>query len=400
MVELELQNTDSSSPKKTDPAMTVSLFQQIMKGLPRRRIDHLIATHGSDKWCKGFTTFNQLTVMIFAQLSGQTSLRDLEASFNASPARHYHLGGKQVKRSTLSDANAARPGGVFEAILNLLLGEMAAQTGGRIGKLVRLLDATTLSLFAKTHKAMRFRSNNSAIKLHLMLDPDSQCPTWFQITPARQHDSRICGDLPLTAGQTYVFDRAYNNAGFWAEIEAAGAFFVTRPKSSLAYDVQRSIPHYDSLVVADETILLARQPGKKYTKPLRRIEIFDEKKGRELAFITNDFERSAEDIAALYKRRWQIELYFKWLKQNLKIKRFLAKNSKAIRLQIVTALIAYVLLQKLHKANRVAVPLKRIAALTTNYLFNLGDINRLLKPPDKPDPPNIQNQLALNFPGQ
>lgn len=380
--------------------MTISLFQQIMKGLPRRKIDRLVAAYGSDKWCKGFTTFNHLTVMIFAQLSGQTSLRDLEAAFNASAARHYHLGGKQVKRSTLSDANGTRPAGVFEAILSALLEEMASGRGDQIGAFIRILDSTTISLFAKTHKAMRYRSNNSAIKLHLMLDPDSQFPTWFQITPARLHDSRLCGDLPLAADQTYVFDRAYNKAEFWADIDAAGALFVTRPKTTLAYDVQRRVAHYNSLVVADETIILARQPGRKYTKPLRRIEIFDPDKGRELAFISNDFERSPEQLAALYKRRWQIELFFKWLKQNLKIKRFLAKNPKAIRLQIITALIAYVLLKKLHQANRITIPLKRIAALTTNYLFNLCDINQLLRPPDKPTPQNAQSQLVLNFPGQ
>jgi len=380
--------------------MSINLFQQIMKGLPRRKIDRLVATHGSDKWNKGFTTFNQLTVMIFAQLSGQTSLRDLEAAFNASPARHYHLGGKQVRRSTISDANAARPAGVFEAILNLLLGEMVKQGGDEIGKLVQLLDSTTISLFAKTHKALRFRANNSAIKLHLMLDADSKCPTWFQIGPARQHDSRMCEQLPLTAGQTYVFDRAYNKAEFWADIDAGGAYFVTRPKSDLAYDVHRRVAHYNSLVVADETITLARKPGEKYTKLLRRIEIFDEDKGCEIAFISNDFERPAEEIAELYKRRWQIELFFKWIKQNLKIKRFLAKNPKAIRLQIVTALIAYVLLKKLHQASRITVPLKRVAALATNYLFNLCDINHLIKPPDKPNRQIPQNQLALNFPGQ
>ncbi len=380
--------------------MTISLFQQNMKGLPRRKIEALIATHGSDKWNKSFTTFNHLGVMVFAQLSGQTSLRDLEAAFNACPARHYHLSAKAVRRSTLSDANAARPSAVFEAILSLLLDEMAAQTGGQIKELVRILDSTTIGLFAKTHAALRYRSNNSAIKLHLMFDPEGSCPTWFQITPARLHDSRLCGDVPLEVGHTYVFDRAYNNAGFWTQIDAAGSTFVTRPKTTLAYDVQRSRLHPDTLIVADETIVLAGQPGRKYPKPLRRIEIFDEEKGRELAFITNDFERSAEDIAALYKRRWQIELFFKWLKQNLKIKRFLAKNPKAIRLQIITALIAYVLLKKVHDANRITVPLKRTAALTTTYLFNLCDIKLLLRPPQPKRPQETQNQLILNFPRQ
>ncbi len=223
--------------------MTISLFQQIIKGLPRRRITTLVATYESDKWCKRFSTFDHLVAMIYAQLSGQTSLRDLEASFNASPARHYHLGTRGVRRSTLSDANATRPSGVFEAILSLLLNTAGAKTRNRVGDLVQVLDSTTLSLFAKTHRAMRFRSNNSAIKLHLLLDPDAQLPTWFQITPARLHDSRLCGDLPLVAGATYVFDRAYNKAEFWVDIDAVGAIFVTRPKSNLAYDVHKNIHH-------------------------------------------------------------------------------------------------------------------------------------------------------------
>ncbi len=133
---------------------------------------------------------------------------------------------------------------------------------------------------------------------------------------------------------------------------------------------------------------------------MRRVEIFDEDKGRELAFITNDFERSAEEIADLYKRRWQIELFFKWIKQNLKMKRFLAKNPKAIRLQVVTALIAYLLLKDLHQAKRITIPLKRLAALTTNDLFNPRDINQLIKPPDRHPPTQAKNQLLLNFPGQ
>ena len=380
--------------------MSLCLFQEIIKSLPRRRIDGLVAAHGSDKWCKRFSTFEHLVVMIYAQLSGQTSLRDLEASFNASPARHHHLRCRGVRRSTLSDANAARPTAVFEAILSLLINESGVQNAKKIGQLVQILDSTTISLFAKTHKALRFRANNSAIKLHLLLDPESQAPTWFEITPARLHDSRLCDRFALTAGATYVFDRAYNKAEFWAAIEAAKAFFVTRPKSNMAYDVQQERLHPNSFIVADETITLAGQPGRKYQKPLRRIEIFDEDKGREIAFITNDFQRPAEDIADLYKRRWQIELFFKWIKQNLKIKRFLAKNPKAIRLQIITALIAYLLLKNLHKAKAISIPLKRVAAIATNYLFNLRDINQIIKPPDNQPTPNTQFQLSLNFPGQ
>lgn len=380
--------------------MSICLFQQIVKSLPRRRIARIVSTHESDKWKKNFKTYDHLLVMVFAQLSGQTSLRDIEASFNASPARHYHLGARGVKRSTLCDANAARPAAVFEDILSLLLQEVAGKQGAEMGGLIRILDSTTIGLFAKTHRALRYRVNNSAIKLHLMHDPDAQAPTWFQITPARFHDSRICGDLKIEAGHCYVFDRAYNDSAFWARINEAGAHFVTRPKSSLGYDVVEERRYPDSLIVADETIRLVRTPGRKYPDLMRRVEVMDEVGGRPVAFITNDFERSPEEIADLYRRRWEIETFFKWLKQNLKIKRFLAKNPKAIRLQIITALIAYVLLKLLHQSQRVTIPLKRVVALAQNHLFNPDGINALIKPPHRPPRQTAQHQLTFNFPGQ
>ena len=139
MVELVVLDADSPHATTTDPKMTISLFQQIIKSLPRRKIDRVVATHKSDKWCKKFSTFDQLIVMIFAQLSGQTSLRDLEASFNASPGRHHHLRSRGVKRSTLSDANATRPCGVFEAVLSMLLGEVSAKSGRKVGEMVEIL---------------------------------------------------------------------------------------------------------------------------------------------------------------------------------------------------------------------------------------------------------------------
>ena len=199
---------------------------------------------------------------------------------------------------------------------------------------------------------------------------------------------------------TYVFDRAYNKAEFWADIEAAEAFFVTRPKSNLAYDVHQPKLYPNSLIVADEIITLAGQPGRKYKKPLRRIEIFDEDKGREIAFITNDFQRSAEEVADLYKRRWQIELFFKWIKQNLKIKRFLAKNPKAIRLQIITAP------DRLSAAQTIA-PSKghhHTSKTRRRHRNKLSIQPRryqpLIKPPDRHPPPKPTNQLLLDFPGQ
>ena len=277
---------------------------------------------------------------------------------------------------------------------------VAGHTGRQVTDAVCVLDSTTIGLFAKTHSMLRYRSNNSAIKLHLLFDPDAESPAWFQITPARFHDSKVCDQLDLQAGTTYVLDRAYNNAHFWVDIEAAGAFFLTRPKTNLAYDVEASRHHPGTLIVSHKTIRLARSPGKAYCRQLRRVEVFDMERGEEIAFIANNFDRPAEQIANLYKRRWQIELFFKWLKQNLKLNRLLARNPKAIRLQIITALIAYALLHQFHLRNRLTIPLKRLAASTRNYAFNLSAINHIIRPPDKNKHNKPQNQLAMYFPGQ
>ena len=384
--------------------MTLCLLQQVLKQIPRRQFRSIVARHGADKWVKSFACWDQLVAMVYAQLSGQRSLRDLEASFNAEAGRHYHLGCGRLKRSTLSDANSQRPTAVFEELLALLLAQLGQSQAREAGQVLRILDSTVISLSAKMHRWAAFRSNNAAIKLHLLFDPDQQCPTFFEIAPARLHDQVLAHNVPLAPGATYVFDRAYNDAGFWATIAAAGSLFVTRAKSNLRLEeIERRIDPIGCPtdgILADDIVRLEGGGRKKFDQPLRRIVHYCEERNKELVFLTNDIKRPASEIAELYKRRWQIELFFKWIKQNLELKRFMAKTPKAVRLQIITALIAFVLLKLLHQAQHIKTPLKRLAALCKNAIFNQKDIKDLIEPPPDRNTLSTPPQFVLDFPGQ
>jgi len=378
----------------------LSIFDQLVKQIPRRAFQSLVENSSADKWVKSFTCWQQLVAMIFAQLSAQTSLRDVVAAFNAHPRRHYHLGLKPLARSTLADANADRPVAVFEALLHKMLGMLAGSVANDARNAVRLLDSTIISLSDKMHRWAQFRSNNCGIKVSMVLDPDQQSPTFFEIAPARITDQTLAHQMPIEAGATYVFDRGYMDAAFWAKLDANGCRFVTRAKKNyLIDDVQKRIDPTPE-IFSDDLVRLHGKRGLKYPGLLRRIVFFCEETQQTLVFLTNDLDSKAIEIAALYKRRWQIELFFRWIKQNLELKRFLAKNPNAVRLQIITALIAFVALKLLQQASRTDVPLKRLRALAKSNIFNLCAMADLLqphpwKPPNQPD-----DQLLLSFPGQ
>ncbi len=380
--------------------MSLCVLQQVLKHIPRRQFRSIVARHGGDKWVKSFTCWDQLVAMIYAQLSDQNSLRDLVASFNAEPGRHYHLGGGPLRRSTLAEANAARPLAIFEDVLRLLLARLGAGIARETGEALRLIDSTVITLSAKMHRWAAFRVNNAAIKLHLVFDADAQCPTFFEIAPARLHDQVLARNIPIEPGATYVFDRAYIDAAFWAKLDDAGCRFVTRAKKNLLLEeLERRIDPTDC-IFNDDIVRLEGRRRATFQKPLRRVVFFCEETAKEIVFLTNDLTSPAVEIAALYKRRWQIELFFKWIKQNLELKRFMAKNPKAVRLQIITALIAYAALKLLHQSRHIVVPLKRLKALCKNAIFNQKDVFDLITPPPKIKPLFHTNQLILDFPGQ
>lgn len=332
----------------------ISRFRQLLQAVPRARFDTLVEQHRGDHYAKAFGCYDLLVAQLFAHLSGSRSLREVETGLNAHGAHHYHLGTRAVRRSTLSDACAKRSPAVFEGLAKLLMASAHRQVRRTGGECLRLLDSTSFSLTGRGFDDWAAASRNShtqGLKLHIVYDPGSAVPTLQEITAANVNDVTQANRIPITRGATYVFDKGYCDYNWWARITAQEAKFVTRLKSNARIEVvgARAVPENDrATVLADERIRLSnRNPGagrkNHYTAELRRVTVARPDKATPLVLVTNDFERSAAEVADCYRARWQIELFFKWIKQNLRIKRFLGRSENAVRIQILCALIAYLL---------------------------------------------------------
>lgn len=330
----------------------ITRFHEVLKGLPRGLFDRLVEARQADKHSKGFSSRDQLIAMIFAQLSGASSLRALETSFNQHPHQHYHLGTGPIRRSTLAEANAKRDSGLFLDLCEHMMGQVQRTLRKQVKAWLYLLDSTPISL--KGHgfdgwTQERRTHRTQGLKLHLLLNAQAQIPAYINLTAANVNDVTDAQRVPLSAGATYVFDKGYCDYGWWWQIEQAQARFVTRFKSNAALAVVEARPCASEQILSDEIVRFSnRHPGggrrNPYEKPLRRISVARPDKPTPLILATNDLTTPAEQIAALYKQRWEIELFFKWIKQNLKLKRFLGRSEQAVRTQLLTALIAYLLL--------------------------------------------------------
>ncbi len=331
-----------------------------MKGLPRSTFDKVVKKHNADKYCKRFGHWDHLIAMSYAQLSGTTGLRPLQTAFNSHEAHLYHLGTTPIKRSTLADANENRADTVFGEVATWLMGQVSGQLRQDARELMFLLDSTSVTL--KGREFDRWTSSNQTrntqgIKLHVLLESASETPSWTRFSAANVNDVELAAEVPLQEGALYVFDKGYCDYNWWYSIGLAGARFVTRFKYNAGLRVveDRDIPVEDQdVVLQDQVVKFKRKyPGggrvnKHFDKPLRRVTIVRPDKPTPLVLATNDFKASAKEIAQRYKERWAIELFFKWIKQHLKIKKFLGRTENAVRIQILTALISY-LLVALHK---------------------------------------------------
>lgn len=331
----------------------VSRFAEVLKLLPRGFFDRLVEQHEADRYRKRFSCWQQLVAMVYAQFCGASSLRVLESSFNAHSAHHYHLGCKALKRSTLCDMNAAAPVAVFAA----LAGQLMQQARGKLHKegseLLRLLDSSSLTLkgpgFDEWTSEHRTR-NTQGLKLHVLFGWSEAAPLAQAISAANLNDIDYARTLPLEAGAIYVFDKGYCDYSWWWRIHCSKARFVTRFKRNARLEVledRRIAKDAQGIILKDQIVRFAnKHPGGGRNNPyhlaLRRIEVARENQPP-LVLATNDLKRSAKHIADRYRARWQIELFFKWIKQHLRIKRFFGKNENAVRIQILTALIAYLL---------------------------------------------------------
>jgi IS4 transposase len=309
--------------------------------------------YGADRYCKSFTTREHLCVMAYAQLSKLQSLRAIETGFNAQRNHLYHLGAHEARRTTLAKANERRDPRVFADLARLLM----AMVGGRqlrkdCADLLYLLDSTSVTLkgqgFDDWAGATRVRSTQG-LKLHVLYEAHSGAPHWHSISATNVNDVTEALGAPLVQGATYVFDKGYCDFNWWRDIDLAGARFVTRFKQNVALQVlqTRDVPA-EGAILRDEIVRFANpRPGagrrNHYTQALRRVVVAREGKAP-LEFATNDLDSPAEKIAQLYKDRWGVELFFKWIKQNLNIKRFCGRSENAVRIQVLTALITYLLM--------------------------------------------------------
>ena len=331
---------------------SLSRFGDLLKYLPRAAFKEIVRKHKADRYVKHFGCDKLLVTMLYAHMSEARSLRALEIGLNQHRNHHYHLGIGRVSRSTLADANEKRKPVVFEEVLKLLLQIAGRRVRQERQEMLYLLDSTCIPLAGRGFQwAGELATRIPGLRLHLLYATNQHLPVYFNITGENVPDVVEGRVIPIQPGAIYVFDKGYCDYNWWSHIDAAGACFVTRLKKNAAVCVGRTLPlepHVQG-VLSDVEITLKNSSNRGGHRnacagtPLRRIEVARE--GDEaLVLVTNDLRSSAAMIAALYKERWQIELFFKWIKQNLKIRKFLGESENAVRIQLLTALITHVLL--------------------------------------------------------
>jgi transposase len=379
-----------------------TIFRQVVSHLPFNELDTLIATHRADKGVRTLDTKTLVLVLLFAQLSGANSLRDIEDLLQSQPARRYHSGLREVRRSTLADAAALRPVEVFTGLLGALIARFDRKLRQEIRDCIRLIDSTSMSLNSLSGDWAQFSAGVCGVKAHIVYDPTADRPVYLAITPSRVNDITAAHDMPITPGATYVFDLGYYDYAWWAALDDACCRIVSRLKSNtpLRLIEERPVPVDEPHILSDRIGFLPERQAKSRRNPMqvavREVRVRSES-GKVLRIVSNDLDAPAAEIAALYKQRWAIELFFRWVKQTLKIKHFYGTSENAVRMQIAVALIAFLLLRLVHLGQQAATSMTTFARLVRANVLHRMPIAKLLDPATAPAPPPAQNnrQLAL-----
>jgi putative transposase len=381
-----------------------SIFGELLKPIDRREFREIVERHDGNAYDKTFKSWDHLVAMVGAQLGGVTSLRGVEVTSKANAHQHYHLGVGKAPRSTLSRANARRPVGVFAETFAMLAKKADRHTRVEGAEMVRLIDSSPIPL-GKMCEWAEWNGRIRGMKMHIVYHLGDDVPRCVEITPATVNDVEIGRQTDLEAGATYVFDKGYYHFGWWKKINDAKAFFVTRVKTNtrLRKTQSRSVHKKKGdgfRIIDDAEVKLSSKGDSKLSMPLRRIKVRRDKGGT-ITLITNDLERTAVEIAALYKSRWQIELLFRWIKQHLNLRKFMGKNDNAIRLQILAAMIAYLLLRIARRLNSLRMLPLRFAELVCQRLFMRKPIAQIGTPPpvnpSKRKPRSSPDQLGLTY---
>lgn len=361
-------------------------FGEILKGLSRKNFNTLVSQKQADKHSKGFSSWDHLIAMIYAQLSHCKSLRDVEVGFNSHVAEHYHLGCNTVKRSTLADANKKRKASLFGDVCQQLMGQVNRQLRRELKSFLYLLDSSSITLKGLGYDNWTLNNkghHTQGIKLHVLLSPETQTPHYINITPANINDMTDALRVNLNKNATYVFDKGYNSYNWWHSINEVGAYFVTRFKCNAALTTIKKIkiPKADQNIVLEDSVVKFTHKSSRgghvnhYRNELRRIVIARPDHDTPIVLATNNFKKTALEIAQCYKDRWQVELYFKWIKQNLKIKKYIGQSENAVRIQIFTALISYLLIALHRYTNRIKSSMKTLLITVKETLFKRPELD-------------------------
>jgi len=381
-----------------------SMFSQLLSLFPRSDFEKAVRAHRADRAAKGFDCWTQFVAMLFCQLGRAHSLREICGGLASVEGKLNHLGvGDAPKRSTLSYANAHRPWQLFEEVFMQLLGRcqgIASPKPFRFKNKLFSLDATVIDLCLEMFDWAKFRRAKGAIKLHLLLDHDGCLPCYGVITEGKTHEIRVARTLDWPKGSIIAIDRGYMDYAFLDSLTERDIFFVTRLKGNATPTTEAVLSSPKGNILSDEMINLSGSgANKREFRLLRRVVVWDPVGHREIVLLTNNMKLAAGTIAAIYKQRWQIELFFKAIKQNLKIKTFVGTSANAVHIQIWTALIAILLLKYLQMRSRLGWSLSNLVALLRLNLFVHRDLwawihEPYAPPPDTPDVP-YQPELAL-----
>jgi len=360
------------------------VLRGILKHVPWAVVDRLEKEHAVHRDRRALEVRPHLIAMLVAQFSGLRSLRDIELNLKSHCSKLYHLGGETVSKSALSTANATRPFEVFGGLLSALMAQLQRGCRRKIGDCVRLIDSTSVKLSSLSGNWATFSSGVCGAKAHIIYDPDADQPLYLMVTASNVNDISAAKEMPIEARATYVFDLGYYDYGWWATLDAAGCRIVTRLKTNTPFEIieDRAVPAQSSMILSDRIGYLPKRLAASRTNPMsgltREIQVMIESR-KVLRVFTNDLDASAQEIADLYKRRWAIELFFRWVKQTLKIGHFFGTSENAVRIQIAIALIAFVLLRLAHNANRIATSPLAFARLVRANLMHRESITELLQ---------------------
>jgi transposase len=380
------------------------LFSELIAHLPHKEFQKCVTRYGGDHHHRSFSCWDQYLAMAFAQLTYRESLRDIEACLRAVSDKLYHLGFRgKVARTTLADANESHDWRIFADFAQVLIGIARPlyaddPLGVDLDQSLYALDSTTIDLCLALFPWAKFRKHKGAVKMHTLLDLHGNIPTFIRISDGKLHDVNVLDEIPIEAGAFYVIDRGYLDFRRLYRFTLSGAFFVVRTKSNVVLQRRYSHPVDKSTGVrSDHTVILtAIDSAKAYPDPLRRISYLDVETRKRFKFLTNNFTLPAVTIAQIYKCRWQVELFFKWIKQHLRIKAFYGTSENAVKTQIWIAVSVYVLVAIIRKRLGLEASLYQILQILSLMLFEKTPILQALQPSDSQE--NLlgnPNQLIL-----